>query len=827
MKKIFLFSSLFTLLSSLGLAFATPSPVVQVISYKEPLGMYFSLQGWGSGSVIDSSGHILTNNHVVDDGFGSISDDFSICITDDPALPPKCHYTASVIARDPDKDVALLQIDSMDIFGRSVNFGSFSTLPIDYTYTPNAGDTVIARGYPWVGANTITETQGIVSGTYVYNDNTYIKTDTLIAGGNSGGPLIRDGKMVGVNTFLIGGSSDPALGYSLSIKEAQNFIQTGLLQTTRLQTNSLKFAPFLQAINDAAQKKQVVDSLITLNFPEKYTLTTYIPGSYIDGQITEENNTSVYGFSFLRFNTPKLTTPEEIRYFLASQSFFPFWQDVKFKSVTIGGQSFYEVDTLGNTGGDKTKTQYVYFKIVDAHHLLLLQLATPFSNETTYDAIQKNITAFLAGITFPAKFSFPTLTPIDVLDARVSVEPTPESLVDFRSNFFPYNGVISQLMVTYDDLFSLRTYLGNLWSYAQISIVPNSFYTENTSAEELLNRLREVPYFSENTESNIISYRGHEGFMICDNSTWSQVTDEKNTTHATAQCEVIIFVGTNDSHFLSLIFLTDKRKKSDIYALMTQYLDEHIVVTGTGETNFGSAPQKLTYTDVENQSTEFRDALRNLVKYSILTPRTVFDGEHPLTWDEYTKLHVWMIYHKRLSDNTIPGDTTSPTFDTVIKKLPIDRRAYVNSSQRDTFELMLTLRLAGVELPSYSEASLDQFKLQKDTKYHAEWQKIEDFEYKYFLGQKMSPNGSSYYNSGYYTPESYISYNPITGISYEPILSTDPIKFGAYEPTEKSKKALDAELACTRTSAQYFSVNCFKKRQEYIWSLLSYDVLTK
>ncbi len=151
----------------------------------------------------------------------------------------------------------------------------------------------------------------------------------------------------------------------------------------------------------------------------------------------------------------------------------------------------------------------------------------------------------------------------------------------------------------------------------------------------------------------------------------------------------------------------------------------------------------------------------------------------------------------------------------------------MNSSQRDTFELMLTLRLAGVELPSYSEASLDQFKLQKDTKYHAEWQKIDDFEYKYFLGQKMSPNGSSYYNSGYYTPESYISYNPITGISYEPILSIDPIKFGAYEPTEKSKKALDAELACTRTSAQYFSVTCFKKRQEYIWSLLSYDVLTK
>lgn len=116
-----------------------------------------------------------------------------------------------MIARDPQKDVAILQIDATDIFGRPVNFSLFPTLPLDYSYNPQVGDLVVARGYPWVGANTITETQGIISGTYLYNDNTYIKTDTLIAGGNSGGPLIRDGKIIGVNTFLIGGTSDPAL----------------------------------------------------------------------------------------------------------------------------------------------------------------------------------------------------------------------------------------------------------------------------------------------------------------------------------------------------------------------------------------------------------------------------------------------------------------------------------------------------------------------------------------------------------------------------------------------------------------------------------------
>lgn len=277
-----------------------------------------------------------------------MSDDFAICVTENATLPPQCYYTASVIARDSQKDVALLQIDPIDIFGRPVSFSLFSVLSPDYSYVPNTGDAVMARGYPWVGANTITETQGIVSGTYLYNENTYIKTDTLIAGGNSGGPLIRDGKMIGVNTFLIGGSSDPALGYSLSIHEAQDFISSAVADGTRLQNNSSLFPPFLQSVSTFTQNKKITDSLITLDLPQKYNITTYIPGSSIQGQIAEENNSAVYAFSFMHFNTPRLTTPEEIRYFLSSQSFFP-WQDVKFKTVTIGGQSFYEVDTLGNT----------------------------------------------------------------------------------------------------------------------------------------------------------------------------------------------------------------------------------------------------------------------------------------------------------------------------------------------------------------------------------------------------------------------------------------------------------------------------------------------
>jgi len=65
---------------------------------------------------------------------------------------------------------------------------------------------------------------------------------------------------------------------------------------------------------------------------------------------------------------------------------------------------------------------------------------------------------------------------------------------------------------------------------------------------------------------------------------------------------VILFVGKNNSHFLSLFFFTDKRFKNDILDLMQKYLDSTLVLPTDGVTNFGSGAIKLNYTDVEDQS---------------------------------------------------------------------------------------------------------------------------------------------------------------------------------------------------------------------------------
>lgn len=345
----------------------------------------------------------------MDDGVGGISDDFAICMTDNPSLPPRCYYTASVVSRDADADVAILQLDTTDIFGKKVDFNALSTLTMDMEYVPQSGDTVVARGYPWVGANTITETQGIVSGTAQYNGNRYLKTDTLIAGGNSGGPLIRDGKMIGVNTFLVGGGYDPSLGYSLLISEAQDFIQEAFTQEDTLQSNNEDFPEFLQKVETFSSQKKIIDPLISINLLKNYTILSYIPATSISASLADADATSISSFSFYHMRTPRIQNTSELQKYLTSEMGA---SKILFTPIKIGGKEFYELSFDGNAESTKTNSAHIYLMVVDETHLLFLYLETPVPTKKTLDSIQKSVKDFLSFVTFPSTFVFPEVTDV-------------------------------------------------------------------------------------------------------------------------------------------------------------------------------------------------------------------------------------------------------------------------------------------------------------------------------------------------------------------------------------------------------------------------------
>ncbi|HJO11566.1 MAG: trypsin-like peptidase domain-containing protein [Gammaproteobacteria bacterium] len=140
----------------------------------------------GSGVILNQSGFILTNLHVVDTLFDAF--DTVVTLNDGRSTP------ATVVAWDEANDLAVLHINMDDL--TPIDLGDEQTLEV--------GDIVFAIGYPRrnIGQSV---SQGIISAISITidSDTTVIQTDAAINPGNSGGALIdRNGKLVGINSSI-------------------------------------------------------------------------------------------------------------------------------------------------------------------------------------------------------------------------------------------------------------------------------------------------------------------------------------------------------------------------------------------------------------------------------------------------------------------------------------------------------------------------------------------------------------------------------------------------------------------------------------------------
>jgi S1-C subfamily serine protease len=162
------------------------------------------LSALGSGFVIDKQGDIVTNDHVVQGG-SNIRVGFS----------SGGAYPAKVVGADPTTDIAVVRVKAPG--------SALHPLTFDDSSAVSVGDPVYAIGNPFGLDRTMTA--GIVSATgrdiTAPNNHTIgnaIQTDAAINHGNSGGPLLdRDGRVVGVNAQIEGGTVDANVGVGFAI----------------------------------------------------------------------------------------------------------------------------------------------------------------------------------------------------------------------------------------------------------------------------------------------------------------------------------------------------------------------------------------------------------------------------------------------------------------------------------------------------------------------------------------------------------------------------------------------------------------------------------
>ncbi|HEY9800610.1 MAG TPA: HhoA/HhoB/HtrA family serine endopeptidase [Leptolyngbyaceae cyanobacterium] len=166
-------------------------------------------RGSGSGFVINSSGQILTNAHVVDG-----ADVVTVTLKDGRSFDGK------VLGEDPVTDVAVIKIEANNL----------QTVPLGNSEALQPGEAVIAIGNPLGLNNTVTS--GIISATGRSSSDIgasdkrvdYLQTDAAINPGNSGGPLLNArGQVIGMNTAIIRGAQ--GLGFAIPINTVQKIAQ--------------------------------------------------------------------------------------------------------------------------------------------------------------------------------------------------------------------------------------------------------------------------------------------------------------------------------------------------------------------------------------------------------------------------------------------------------------------------------------------------------------------------------------------------------------------------------------------------------------------------
>lgn len=165
----------------------TPLNNAEIIKQLEPAVVYIETDnGSGSGFIIESTGYVLTNAHVVE-GVASAT----ILLSDGTSL------NATVVGRDENLDLALLKASKTGL--KSASLGDSDTA--------KQGDEVFTLGFPFGIKGEVSFKEGTISRRLETPTISYFETSAEIHPGNSGGPLVNKyGQVVGINTAVVGQS---------------------------------------------------------------------------------------------------------------------------------------------------------------------------------------------------------------------------------------------------------------------------------------------------------------------------------------------------------------------------------------------------------------------------------------------------------------------------------------------------------------------------------------------------------------------------------------------------------------------------------------------
>jgi S1-C subfamily serine protease len=236
---------------------ATKAQTVGVVTVLSTIDYDSSEQAAGTGTILTSSGYILTNNHVIE---GSTSIKVTVESTNKT-------YTATVVGDDVTDDVAVLKL---------TDASGLTTASYDSSYTAAVGDAVTAIGNAG-GTGDLVSATGSVTATdkaiTVQGDSTdetenlsnLIETSADVVAGDSGGPLVNaSGKVIGMDTAATSGTRETA-GYAIPISEALSIAKQ--IESGKASGNVTIGYPAFLGVELSTQSEEAVVSGVIADTP--------------------------------------------------------------------------------------------------------------------------------------------------------------------------------------------------------------------------------------------------------------------------------------------------------------------------------------------------------------------------------------------------------------------------------------------------------------------------------------------------------------------------------------------------------------------------------
>lgn len=722
--------------------------VVQVMSYDNIYGLYPVLRGRWSASIISSDGLIMTNSHVVTKENWNPLTAFAICISDSISARPVCKYTASLIVQDSDRDIALLRIDSTDINGVKVNYSAFTPLSMDTDYIPSAQDKTVAIWYPSVWAETITQTVGVVAWSQSYNGYTYIKTDTAIAPGSSGWPLLHDGKIIGINTFSFWWN----LGYALLVSEVQDMIKEyahkdamqSLLPTSQFQA-------YLSSSQTIQTDKTLSDKVFSFSFLKSYVITNYIANTLIIGQLQSPDDTNIQSFSLQMKKISKISSYEDMIYLLKKD----YGYDPRYHTLTkeiISGITMYSFNYASDLSAGDSQSAKIYVGQYDENSIIELIMELPsLSDASKQESIKRNIAQFISWIWLKSWYVSSQGSSFNMIEPNLTLKIIKNMLVNIVDS--------SENAFWWYVMPFARLQLSSLHESITYTLLENSIQlgSTNSISQRFAITTESIPP----TNKSLISYNGHQGFVFCTEQPTDSISYESSVISKQWKyidmglCRMVLYLWEDEGFVLYIDLNVEKAKLLSYQRRFLTTIKSTLSLPKIWDGVMNLPKQIIqskspNFVDTLDQSDEFNTYLNLLVSYGIVPKSEKAELSKPLTYKSYLILYLKSIYN-------ITEDKT----DLILKSTGINPDAYMDKDMMPLLSTLIKLRLAGISLPDYSQKTLKMFELLSQSTYRSARKQIQEWEYTIFKGIQFRIDEV--------LPNIYISYTPYTSYLYDQV----------------------------------------------------------